>query len=314
MTVKYKMSDEISNGSFKESQSELANMITEICGPNQFAWLEDHVNQTIQISKELLLSKMGENLLKIGKSFSKKFVVISFSERTLAATPSPFGLVPVGHWLRNDLARIYFITQVFEKTYQPSERFIALYKLYDAGDTESKVACLRALNFIEGVVADGLEIIHDAGRTYLSELMEAGWCHHPFSSQQLTTEEFRKAVMKALFCNVSIEGFMGIDRIADQELSRRLSEFANEREAADRTVPAAVWRVASYFPVPGLVARLIGRLEHPSAEERETAVISLGRTRDPKALPFMEDRLLREEDMNIKCRLEEAISLLTSMN
>ena len=116
--------------------------------------------------------------------------------------------------------------------------------------------------------------------------------------------------MKALFCDVSIEGFLNIEHAADQELSRRLCEFANEREAAERTVPQAVWRVASYHPIPGLVARLIGHLEHPKRQERLTAVICLGRAQNSLAIPFLEDRLTREDDIEIQQTLATVIDKL----
>ena len=60
--------------------------------------------------------------------------------------------------------------------------------------------------------------------------------------------------------------------------------------------------------MPGLVARLIGRLEHPNVLERETAIIGLERAKNKHALPFLQDRLLREDDFGIKQQLESVIS------
>ena len=75
---------------------------------------------------------------------------------------------------------------------------------------------------MSGEEADALIMINDAGRTYF-DLMAATW-RAPYSSKILSVEALRKAVMKALFCQVPIEGIMGIDRLADLELSRRLVE------------------------------------------------------------------------------------------
>ena len=153
-------------------------------------------------------------------------------------------------------------------------------------------------------------MIHDAGRTYLSELMEAGWCHSPFASRYLSDEEYRKAVLKSLFCDVPVSGFMGLEERADAELARSLCEYADEREAAGRIVPSAVLRVAAFYPQPGLLARLIGRLEHPSTEERLTAAIGLERTGDQRALSFIQERVGREEDPEVNAALKHAALIL----
>ncbi len=306
MELKHKITDHLLACDYEHARLELYHFIEGQSTADQQAMLTKRIKDCIQVNDQQRLSLIGESLLAIGRLVSKRHVIRDFAARSLAATPCPLGMLPIGDWLQTDLVRTYLIAQVFSQSYDESKRFKVLYQLYDASDTEGKVACLRSLHFMQGQIKDGLEVIHDAGRTYLSELLEAAWCNNLFSSTYMSTEEFRKAVMKALFCDVSIEGFLGIDRAADQELSRRLCEYANEREAAERTVPLAVWRVAAYYPVEGLVARLIGRLEHPKREERLCAAISLLRANDDLALPFIESRLRREEDPEIHSVLSQA--------
>ena len=300
--------------SFESAQMSLEQSLNLHLTEEQSVWLNERVSSLCDIETERFLSVINESLHAVRRKLSKRHVVISFSERAEASTPSPYGAVPVGHWLQSELAQIFMISRVLTRRTSLSDRLSTLYKIYDASDTEGRVACLRSLNFVEGRTEDALIMIHDAGRTYLSELMEAGWCHHPFSSKHLSAEELRKAVMKALFCDVSIEGIIGIDQLADQELSRRLSEFANEREAADRMVPPEVWRVASYYPVPGLIARLIGKLEHPMRDDRLNASVCLGRAKDPLAHPFLRDRLSREDDLEVKKAIQGALQVLASQD
>ena len=308
--LKYKVADSIKAKDYESARHELYTQLEDNCDQEQAHWVQSQVTKYKEAEIDERLSILGESMHTIGRLFSKKHAVTSFSQRPHAALLSPYGMLPFGHWLTTDLARVYLVAKVFGECLPYEARFSTLFTLYDESDTEGKVACLRALNFIEGVVKDGLTIVHDAGRTYLSELLEAAWCNNLFSSEQMNTEEFRKAIMKALFCNVSIEGFLGIDRAADQELSRRLCEYANEREAAERTVPHSVWRIASYHPISGMVARLIGHLEHPIREERLTAAISLGRAKDQLSVPFLTDRLEREEDHEVHAQISEALDHL----
>jgi len=170
------------------------------------------------------------------------------------------------------------------------------------------VAALRAINFvIDADATAGMNLVHDAGRTYLSELMDAAWCNNPFTAQHMTNLEYRKAVLKSLFCEIPIDGFLGLADRADPEMAESLQDFADERAAAGRVIPSAVWIVAAVHPRQGLVARLIGLLEHPAEEERLTAARALANARDARALSFMQERLARETHDEVRNALSEAI-------
>lgn len=259
-----------------------------------------------------LTSELGELLIEVRRRFSRRHLITSFAARESAHLESALGAQPIGHWRRDETAKLWLIATVICEGFDIDQRYEALYQVYDAADTEGRVVCLRALNFVEGLPEAGLTIIHDAGRTYLKELMEAAWCNSPFATRYLSTEEYRKAVLKALFCDVPVGGFMGLEDRADAELSRRLCEYANEREAAGRVVHPSVLRVASFYPQPGLISRLIGRLEHPSAEERLTAAVGLARAADTRALSFIEERVAREDEPEVLAALQEALAQLSA--
>lgn len=237
----------------------------------------------------------------------RRHLILRFAERAQAEVEGRYGALKVGAWRLDEAVKVWLLTELTERAEDPNAR---LFEIYSQGDTEAKVACLRALNFTKGSVDQGLQLVHDAGRTYLNALMEAGWRDNPFAAQHLSAEAYRKAVLKALFCQVDIGGFIGLEQRADEELARSLCAYANEREAAGREVPSALWPVAARFPSPGLVARLIGRLEHPSASEREIAARALGAARDTRATPFLEDRLSREVDPAVRAALQRALGLL----
>jgi HEAT repeat protein len=72
-------------------------------------------------------------------------------------------------------------------------------------------------------------------------------------------------------------------------------------------VPPDVWPVAALHPVPGLAARLLGYLEHPTAAHRAAAARGLGRLGDERTRPFLIDRLGREQDADVRRALEWSI-------
>ena len=210
----------------------------------------------------------------------------------------------------DEAGRVLFLIKLIEGDEAPYAR---LFQLYDEGDTESRAACLRALNYIEDVdVESGLKMVLDAGRTYLNELLIAAWCHNPFSSRWLNEHDYHKAVLKALFLEIPVEAFIGLEARADLELAQSLCEYADERLAAGRGIPAPVWIVSALHPRPGLIARLIGMLEHPLPKERHVAAQALKNARDPRALPFILERLQRETEPEIQVALREAQSATES--
>ena len=253
------------------------------------------------------IEEMNNALLQLPKLFGRKHLVSTFSSRQRATVTGDFGDVPIGHWRIDEALKVLMLAESIGDDDGASQR---LFEIYDQGDSEARVACLRALNFTLDAPQGGLKLVYDAGRTYLTELMGAAWCHNPFSSTHLTDEEYRKAVLKALFCDLPVDGFLGLEERADSELARSLCEYANEREAAGRPVPHAVWAISARFPLPGLVARFIGKLEHPLEEERAVAARALGEARDRRGESFLTDRLHREESSTVIEEIERALIAL----
>lgn len=153
-------------------------------------------------------------------------------------------------------------------------------------------------------------MVADAGRTYLPSLLGAAWRHNPFSAEHLSDHDYRKAVLKAFFCDVPVEGFLRLEERADAELAESLCDYIDERQAAGRSVPRALWPIAAMHPRPGLVARLIGLLEHPDRAERLVAAKALRNSRDARAASFVGERLERESDDEVRAALASAREVL----
>lgn len=245
-------------------------------------------------------------LFQAGRQVGKHSLVASFVERARATTDGVFGPLRIGHWNTDGAARCYIVAEAADRTASP---YATLFRTYDLGDTETRVATLRAINFVaQGDPEPALEMVRDAGRTYLNELMEAAWLDSPFAARHLTEQEYRKAVLKGFFCGLPVERFEGLETRADAELSDSLCQYADEREAAGRPVPVAVWPIAALHPRPGLVARLVGRLEHPLPDERAAAARALGNARDARTLIFLDERLARETNPDVQAAIQAALA------
>jgi HEAT repeat protein len=242
------------------------------------------------------------------RALGKKGLVAAFAERAGARVTGTWGALPVGDWSVADAACVLLLAEAAEAQASP---YATLFATYDAAGTEVKVACLRALNFVRAdEVAKGLELIADAGRTYLPELLGGAWSGNPFSARFLSAHDYRKAVLKAFFSEVPVEGFLRLEERADAELAASLCDYIDERLAAGRSVPRAIWPLAALHPRPGLVGRLIGMLEHPDPQERETAARALAKAGDPRATSFVHERLERENESAVREALEAAAAAL----
>ena len=62
-------------------------------------------------------------------------------------------------------------------------------------------------------------------------------------------------MLKALFVDAALHPIVGLDARANPTLARMLLDFADERRAAGRPVPAELWRCTLPFATPARLAR-----------------------------------------------------------
>ncbi|MFG2429732.1 EboA domain-containing protein [Streptomyces sp. NPDC048590] len=115
----------------------------------------------------------------------------------------------------------------------------AVTRLYGQGTAAERRAVLLALHRLE-LGASALPLVEDALRTNDTRLVAAAV--GPYGSAHLDAHGWRHAVLKCLFTEVPVEA---LDRLAeraggDVELARMLRDFAAERTAAGRDVPAGL--------------------------------------------------------------------------
>jgi hypothetical protein len=209
--------------------------------------------------------------------------------------------VPLRAWRADDAARVALVC-AFAGDAEALAR-----DLYYTGDLRERCGALRALAVV-GRGAAARDAILDAARASAVELFEAAIAENPYTSRVLPIEEFRNVVLKCAFVGVSIDRVAGVEARADSELSRMLLSYVSEREVAGRSVPPDVWPVVALHPTPGLVAKLCGYLEHPAEAHRAAAALALGRIDDPRARPWIENRLARETDPTVRRALDRALA------
>lgn len=115
-------------------------------------------------------------------------------------------------------------------------------RLYHQGTAPERAAVLAALPYL-GAGSDGdadpfLSLVEDALRAHDTTLVVAAV--GPYAAARLPAHPWRQAVLKCLFTGVPLSAVAGFAERArgDAELARMLADYARERTAAGRSLPA----------------------------------------------------------------------------
>ncbi|MGW4082725.1 EboA domain-containing protein [Streptomyces sp. NPDC004822] len=125
----------------------------------------------------------------------------------------------------------------------------ALARVYYQGTGAERRAVLYALPHL-APGREGLPLVEDALRTNDTRLVTAAV--GPYAARYLDAHAWRHAVLKCLFTGVPVDAVADLDRRAhrDTELARMLTDYAAERTAAGRAVPADLHRVLALTDPP----------------------------------------------------------------
>jgi hypothetical protein len=80
----------------------------------------------------------------------------------------------------------------------------------------------------------------EACRTSVQTVFDAIACENPFPADHFPDLNFNQMVLKAMFNGVQLARIVRLDERAGPELARMASDYAAERRAAGRTVPADI--------------------------------------------------------------------------
>ncbi|MER6722139.1 EboA domain-containing protein [Streptomyces halstedii] len=124
-----------------------------------------------------------------------------------------------------------------------------LARLYAQGTAAERRAVLLTLHRL-GLGSAALPLVEDALRTNDTRLVAAAV--GPYAAAHLDAHGWRHAILKCLFTEVPVEAVAALaDRArGDAELARMLHDFAAERTAAGRPVPADLRTVLALTATP----------------------------------------------------------------
>jgi hypothetical protein len=106
----------------------------------------------------------------------------------------------------------------------------------DNGERRAVLRCMSLLQEPERYV----ELAAQACRSSVQTVFEALACENPFPAATMPDLLFNQMVLKAVFTEVALDRVVGLAARVTPELSRMAADYAQERRAAGRKVPADI--------------------------------------------------------------------------
>lgn len=222
---------------------------------------------TSQPESDWLLQKSSTSAMDLMTAFvsaprnlSKKIVQIS-SEQAQELQE----LVPdfsIQDWSLVRLVRVWLLTQLEAKD---PEHFIKnIDTLFDTAELNELVALYSALPLLS-FPEQWLFRATDAVRSNMGFVFDAIALRNPYPALYFSEAAWNQLVLKTIFNDKPTYLIPGRETRTNQILASTLSDFAHERWAAGRSVPAPVWKLVSPF----VADAILSDLKHLFASEKE---------------------------------------------
>lgn len=142
-------------------------------------------------------------------------------------------------WAREDAARALLLI-AHRAAGHTGDAFVAdALACFEQGDAREQQSWLRAIALWPEAKAFLPHAI-DACRTNIIPVFEALACENPYPAQHFPDRNFNQVVLKAMFNGIALQRIVGLPSRLNDELSRMARDYAAERTAAGRSVPADI--------------------------------------------------------------------------
>lgn len=179
-----------------------------------------------------------------------------------------------------------------------TERFLnVLNTLFSTGEVTELVALYAALplfphpELLKERAAEGI-------RTSMTVVFDAVALNNPYPADFLENDAWNQMVLKAVFLERPLYKIYGLDKRANKELAKMLSDFAHERWAASRYVTPELWRSVGPFLDERLIRDIEYILERGSDLEKQAAALAV------KSSNFLKGRELLFSIPELKASIE----------
>jgi len=185
-----------------------------------------------------------------------------------------------GHWSVDQAARTLLVLAL---PHDNAEKYLrTLEQVFTTADVGELVALYQSLPLLPyperhcSRAAEGV-------RSNMTAVFKAVALRNPYPADYFDNIAWNQMVLKAVFVGSPLELIQGIDRRANPELARMLTNYAHERWAAKRPVTPELWRPVGRFADTEILADLEKVLGQPDLVQQEAAALACSQCPLPQA-------------------------------
>lgn len=186
-------------------------------------------------------------------------------------------------WTVDQAARVLFVLAV---PGSEADRARRLDELCRTADVAELVAFYRGLPLYPEPELY-IKRAEEGMRTNMRAVFEAVAHDNPFAAEQFDRDAWNQLVLKALFVDSRLFPIVGLEERANPELARMLCDYAHERWAAHRRVPAELWRCVGPHADDDALTDLQGVLSSADVTEQQAAALALSCCPHPRATEIL---------------------------
>lgn len=224
------------NMKFTNTDQELQSLLKSNLNEAQTSWLQAKIDTIIntESAKELYLTYS----LLASKVDKTKVLAIEVQNEALA------DYLNEQHADTLEVARIYLLSIVLiENSNYFQSKVANLIQVADSGELVTFLKYLILLPDAENYKHVAVEAL----RTNISTVFEAISMKNPYPSQYFNDQEWNQMYLKATFMQLDLSNILEVDKRANKDLTRIISDYAHERWAASRDIDPLFWRPVSGF-------------------------------------------------------------------
>lgn len=199
-----------------------------------------------------------------------------------------------GHWSLDQAARTLLILALVQDNDHPEKYLRSLEQIFTTATEGELVALYQSLPLLpyqEQLRARAAEGV----RSNMTTVFNAIALRNPFPADYFDNIAWNQMVLKAVFVGSPLHLICGLDRRANPDLARMLTDYAHERWAAHRSVTPELWRLVGRFADAQTIAALEKVLTAPDSVQQEAAALACSEC----PLPQAQELLARRPDLQL---------------
>jgi len=247
---------------FRNTGKTLGDIINQNAAPEVNNWIKEKLDKIISANsaKDLYLSYS----LLSGKADSGK--AVNYAD--LTGEVSSYLIGQQANLL--EISRIYFLVKVLEA--QPEYFVPKVANLIQLADTKELETFLKFLILLPNA-GEFKNVAVEALRTNIATVFDAIALNNPYPSEFFNDQQWNQMYLKAAFMQRNLNEIIDVERRANKDLTRIISDYAHERWAASRDIDPLFWRPVSNFIAGALLEDMKRLLDSANPEEANAAAL-----------------------------------------